>query len=184
MDPYPLQGWRWIDVDGQSLLQGPLGQRCETTAEAFDNELASQSAGGDKELRGQLTMIQKFLNQCCSESIEHKDVSGTAPVGDDVDDNHVRQVVTTSPLEDWLWRGNHPIVRDMHWYLYSMWVFRVEKMPLKLKDDGEPLVPGPRFIDIEFSPDYKLHRTHKQRIATEFPRAPVRRFHDAAQHKR
>ena len=89
MDPYPLQGWRWIDVDGQSLLEGPHGQRCESTAEAFDNELASQSAGGDKELRGQLTMIQKFLNQCCSESIEHKDVSGTAPVGDDVDDNHV-----------------------------------------------------------------------------------------------
>ena len=20
MDPYPLQGWRWVDVDGQSLL--------------------------------------------------------------------------------------------------------------------------------------------------------------------
>ena len=53
-----------------------------------------------------------------------------------------------------------------------MWVFCVEKMPLKLKDDGEPLVPGPRFIDIEFSPDYKLHRTHKQRIATEF-RVPL-----------
>ena len=45
-------------------------------------------------------------------------------------------------------------------------------MPLKLKDDGEPLLPGPRFIDIEFTPDYKLHRTHKQRIATEF-RVPL-----------
>ena len=105
MDPYPLQGWRWIDVDGQSLLQGPLGQRCETTAEAFDDELANQSARGDKEVRGQLTMILKFLYQCCSESIKHKDVRGAAPDGDDVDDNHVRQVATTSPLEDWLWRG-------------------------------------------------------------------------------
>ena len=143
MDLDPLQGWRWVDVDGQSLLEGPLGQRCESAAEAFDEELANQSAGGDRELRGQLTMIQKILNQCCSESCE------TAPVGDDVDDNHVRQVVTTSPLEDWLWRGDHPILRDKHWYLYSMWVFRVEKMPLKLEEDGEPLVPGPRFIDIE-----------------------------------
>ena len=48
MDPYPLQGWRWINVDGQSLLEGPNGQRCETTAEAFDDELANLKAGGDK----------------------------------------------------------------------------------------------------------------------------------------
>ena len=60
----------------------------------------------------------------------------------------------------------------MHWYVYSMWVFRVETLPAKYKDDGEPLVPKPRFIDIEFSPDYKLCRSHKQRIATEF-RVPL-----------
>ena len=53
-----------------------------------------------------------------------------------------------------------------------MWVFRVENLPTKYKDDGEPVVPGPRFIDIEFSRDYKLHRSHKQRIATEF-RVPL-----------
>ena len=49
MDPYPLQGWRWIDVDGQQLLEGPLGQRCETSAEAFDVELATQKACGGKD---------------------------------------------------------------------------------------------------------------------------------------
>ena len=53
-----------------------------------------------------------------------------------------------------------------------MWVFRVENLPLKLDKHGEPLKPSPRFIDIEFSPDYKLHRTHKQRIASEF-RVPL-----------
>ena len=53
-----------------------------------------------------------------------------------------------------------------------MWVFRVKKLPPKLNKDGEPLTPAPRFIDIEFSPDYKLHRTHKQRIASEF-RVPL-----------
>ena len=159
MDPYPLQGWRWIEVDGQSLLEGPLGQRCETTAEAFDAELASQGGAGGKELSAQLTMIQKFLNQCCSET---KEVTGggAAAERDDEEDTHVRQAVTTSALEDWLWRGDHPIVKDMHWYVYSMWVYRVEKMPLKLKDNGEPMEPEPRFIDIEFSPDYKLHHTH------------------------
>ena len=48
-----------------------------------------------------------------------------------------------------------------------MWTFRVEILPLKAQD-AEPA----RFIDIEFSLDYKLHRTHKQRIATEF-RVPL-----------
>ena len=172
MDPYPLQGWRWIEVDGQSLLEGPLGQRCETTAEALDVELASQRGAGGKELSAQLTMIQKFLNQCCSETVEHTDDSGAAAGRDDEEDTHLRQAVTTSALEDWLWRGDHPIVKDMHWYVYSMWVYRVEKMPLKLKDNGEPMMPAPRFIDIEFSPDYKLHHTHRQRLASEF-RVPL-----------
>ena len=60
----------------------------------------------------------------------------------------------------------------MHWYVYSMWVYRVEKLPPKLKDNGEPMEPGPRFTDIEFSPDYKLHHTHRQRLASEF-RVPL-----------
>jgi hypothetical protein len=174
MDPYPLQGWRWIDIDGLRLLESPLGQKCATTAEAFDYELANQGGdAGDKDLRCQLTMIQKFLNQCCSESLIVSDAKASAADGsDNLEEAPVRQVVTTSPLEDWLWRGDHPILRDMHWYAYSMWVFRVEKLPLKLKEDGETVVPGPRFIDIEFSSDYKLHKTHKQRIASEF-RVPL-----------
>ena len=124
-------------------------------------------------MRGQLTMIQKFLNQCCSESVEHKDVSKTVPEDDDVDEKKkARRIATASPLEDWQWRGNHPILKDMHWYVYSMWVYRIEKLPPQRKKDGEVSEPRPRFIDIEFSSDYKLHRTHRQRIATEF-RVPL-----------
>jgi hypothetical protein len=53
-----------------------------------------------------------------------------------------------------------------------MWVFRIEKLPMKYDKGGEFSRPRPRFIDIEFSSDYKLHHTHKQRIATEF-RVPL-----------
>ena len=81
--------------------------------------------------------------------------------------NDQRQVVTTSALEDWLWRGDHPIVKEMPWYVYSMWVYRVERMPRKHRANAEP-----RFIDIAFSSDYKLHHTHRQRLATEF-RVPL-----------
>ena len=167
MDPYPLQGWRWIDVDGEKLLESPQGQRCETTVEALDLEMSTQKDGSSKT---QLAMIQQILNECCSEKVELNANDGCAGAdGDDIEGSKTsRQTVTTGPLDDWLWCGDHPILKDMHWYLYSMWVYRVEVLPLRLKDDGEPVVPGPRFIDIDFSPDYKLHRTHKQRIATEF----------------
>ena len=49
-----------------------------------------------------------------------------------------------------------------------MWVYRVEIPPPKRDKDGQLMTPPPRFIDIEFSPDYRLHPTHKQRTATEF----------------
>ena len=40
-----------------------------------------------------------------------------------------RVVVTTSTLEDWLWRGEDPIVGDMSWQVYAMWIYRVERPP-------------------------------------------------------
>ena len=174
MDPYPLVGWRWIDVDGQRLLEGPQGKRCETTMEAFDFEMSTRTDGTSKAPSQQLNFLHKFINEYGGETFELNPDDGGARVdGDDIEDSKVdRQTVTTGPLEDWLWRGDHPVLKDMHWYLYSMWVYRVEVLPLKLNDDGEPMVPGPRFIDIDFSPDYKLHRTHRQRIATEF-RVPL-----------
>ena len=80
------------------------------------------------------------MNQCCSETIELDAVSESMHKGDDEDDGRIRQLATTSPLDAWLWRGEHPIVKDMPWYVYSMWVFRVEKMPLKL--EGEAVTCG------------------------------------------
>ena len=54
----------------------------------------------------------------------------------------------------------------MSWYVYSMWVFRVEKLPLKLDKNGERVQPPPRFIDVEFSKDYKLSRWEQVSGAT------------------
>ena len=112
MDPYPLQGWRKVDIDGVQLLEGPSGERCASTAEAFDTDLANRShEADDKDLRGHLTMIQKYLNQCCSEqSVLHSDepLPDGKTEGSDEEgrSKEIRQVVTTSPLEDWLWRGD------------------------------------------------------------------------------
>ena len=97
-----------------------------------------------------LTFLQKFLNECCTES-EERDESGQ------------RFVVTTSTLEDWLHRGDHPILAPMSLYVYAMWVFRVEK-PGRI---GASRPTRPRFIDVEFAPHYALCNTHSQRIASE-----------------
>ena len=78
-------------------------------------------------------------------------------------------MVTTSTLEDWLWRGDDPIVRDMSWQVYAMWIYRVERPPPKTKSVQSAIQ---RYVEIEFSNDYKLHGSHFQRLATEF-RVPL-----------
>ena len=157
MDPYPCMGWREVEVDGITVYENSTGRRCASTTEIYEYEMANKNSSE------QLTFVQKFLNECCAEKFK---------LGDDGETEQARQIVTTSPLEDWLWRGDDPIVKDMTWYVYSMWVYRVETLPRKLDKHGEPVDPAPRFIDISFSSDYKLYRTHKQRIATEF-RVPL-----------
>ena len=69
----------------------------------------------------------------------------------------------TSSYDDWMWRGDDPIVRDMSWYVYSMWIYRVE-----LGAPSQETCSTLRYIEIKFAPHYHLHRTHAQRLATEF----------------
>ena len=63
-----------------------------------------------------------------------------------------RRIVFTSSYDDWMWRGDDPIVKEMSWYVYSIWVYKVELQ--------KPLLDAPmhpRHIDIEY--------THIQRLA-------------------
>ncbi|MCP4208139.1 MAG: hypothetical protein GY767_13960, partial [Shimia sp.] len=97
---------------------------------------------------------------------------GQDPAGGDGEEDAVPArpvVVTTSTLEDWLWRGDDPILAPMSWQVYSMWVYRIEKPPRSKAQQGHV---RHRFVDIEFSADYKLNVTHAQRLATEF-RVPL-----------
>ena len=50
-----------------------------------------------------------FLNRMRDEEAKEQEKQGT------------RIKVATSTLEDWLWRGDDPIVRDMSWHVYTMW---------------------------------------------------------------
>ena len=77
--------------------------------------------------------------------------------------------VTTTSLEDYAWRGDHPLLKDMSWSTYGMWVYRVE-LPPRAEVSVRSAVT--RFVDIYFDKVYKLSTTHMQIISTE-PRVPM-----------
>ena len=65
-------------------------------------------------------------------------------------------VVATNQLDDYEHRGEHPLLKDMTLYVYSMWVHRVEK-----KDDAY----ATRHVLIPFCPSYALAASHVQAIS-------------------
>ena len=76
-----------------------------------------------------------------------------------------------SQLDDWLNRGEHPIVKDMNLYVYSIWVYRVELSPFSTANASEHTSSKPRFVDIPFDESYPARTTWVQRLASE-PRVP------------
>ena len=146
MDPFPLVGWRKVaaEEEGPATYEGPNGEVYEDLEQVFEYVTASHKldAGVDG-TKIHLSILQQFLNECCSESEVHADADR-------------RYVITTSTLEDWLYRGEHPILASMSLQVYCMWVYRVEKPRPKNTS---------RFIDMEFAPHYALHGTHFQRLS-------------------
>ena len=65
-------------------------------------------------------------------------------------------VVTTKQLDDYNHRGDHPVLAPMTLYVYSMWVYRVEK-----KDSKD----GSRELTFAFHPGYKLSTGYAQRLS-------------------
>ena len=157
MDPYPLVGWRKIPLEGSDtfMYEGPNGELYDDLQQVYEYEVAAKAASsGLPETRMALNFLQKFLNECCTEQ-QQREEQGQ------------RIVLTTSTLEDWLYRGHHPILQAMSFQVYAMWVFRIERPSGRTTASARP-----RFIDIEFAAEYSLSNSHLQRIATEF-RVPL-----------
>ena len=76
-----------------------------------------------------------------------------------------------SQLDDWLNRGEHPIVKDMNLYVYSILVYRVELSPFSAKNASEHSSSKPRYVDIPFDDSYPSRTTWVRRLASE-PRVP------------
>jgi hypothetical protein len=80
------------------------------------------------------------------------------------------RTMTLSQLDDWLHRGDHPIVKDMNLYVYSLWVYRVELPSWRVGGKVVDVSSG-RHVDIPFDSSYAAARTWVQRLAEE-PRLP------------
>ena len=116
MDPYPMIGFKRLQNEegGPLVYEGPNGERYETLQQAYEQqEDARSELSGNPERRVALTFLQKFVNACGTET-EQREVE------------EQRFVVTTSTLEDWLFRGDHPTLKAMSFQVYAMWVYRIE----------------------------------------------------------
>ena len=89
MDPYPMIGWKKIQLEGdRTLYEGPNGELYDDLQLACEHEVAAKvSQTGLPENKVGLSFLQKFLNSCCSEEQEMA-----------TDDSRI--LVTASTLED------------------------------------------------------------------------------------
>ena len=126
-DPYPLYGWTRREDEGRAFLEGPHGEQCDTIEAAFQLITANKAAG-ERNAAQTLTFLQKYFNRCCDEKAEGRISASNSSAGvtlapDNVDgegdgepapdDDFVRANASTSAFDDYLHRGDHPIVRDM-----------------------------------------------------------------------
>lgn len=84
-------------------------------------------------------------------------------------------------LDDWHFRGSHPILVNMPLYKYSRWVYRVEFCLYGSANAQAPRVK-PRHVDIPFHKDYALGKSWIQRLSREprVPRIEGMKFHSEA----
>jgi hypothetical protein len=81
------------------------------------------------------------------------------------------KAVPLSQLDDWLHRGDSPIVSEMSLYVYSLWVYRVELPYWKAGDRRPADASAAQHIDIPSDESYSAAKNWVQRLAEE-PRLP------------
>ena len=157
MDDYIMHGWkkRTLSDGAQVVFEAPDGSTHGDWQQAYDYEMAQKGiVSGHESHKEAVSFLQGFLDSVGTESSEREASSD-------------RVTVTTSTLEDYLYRGSHPILAPMSFQVYAMWVYRIERPPRTGTRQT-----APRFIDLDFDASYGLCGSHLQRIATEL-RVPM-----------
>ena len=190
MDDVVLAGWQKVsrideDTGDMSYVYiGPGGQACTDLAEAF-LEFESQQPH-QRSARQRLSIAEELLKlHTVTEDVDRsgqgegastnlralqatgEDVAVTAGVSTIAQPKYLS--VTTSSLEDYLYRGDSELLAGMSWATYGTWVYRIE-LPARPEKSVRGVLP--RYVDVYFDPACKLYNSHAQRICSE-PRVPM-----------
>ena len=179
LDDLLLRGWRKVSRKDEStgemltLFVGPEGQVCHDVQrlrklpqqklsliqQLLQSDTSADTVEAAVEDSGRSTNLRAL-----QENGQDEPVLGSATA------QRAKYLsVSTSSLEDYMYCGDHPILAEMSWSTYGMWVYRVELPP---GQNVSVRAAVPRHMDIYFSSAYKLYNSHAQRISTE-PRVPM-----------
>ena len=89
----------------------------------------SSGPSADCSARGTAMCALRRLANDFQEGHAVDDCDATEVVGNGQQRAACPKSVALSQLDDWLHRGNDPIVAHMNLYVYTIWVYRVEKSP-------------------------------------------------------
>ena len=162
-----FDGWSVVHRDGKAIYVSSTGEECDAVGFAEkamsmpDPTSCSGKAAALRALSGLLRDLQEGGHE------ESEQPEETNPASRDT--ARARYSVY-SQLQDYLFRGSHPLVRDMSLYVYSMWVYRVEVRSWR-NQTQEDTTTRPRYVDIPFDFSYPVANSWVQRISTE-PRVP------------
>ncbi|CAK0850189.1 unnamed protein product, partial [Prorocentrum cordatum] len=161
-----MPGWREVQREGETVYVSPDGEEFDTIEYAHQAFQIANASGSS------LRDVTKALNKLREgEAEEVPEAPG--PTVEGPAQGKSRGAVL-SQHDDWMHRGDHPIVRDMSLYVYSIWVYRVE-LPLHALPAGELDHEGSGgrtlHVDIAFDSSYTAARNWTQRLAVE-PRIP------------
>ena len=156
-----MPGWSEVKRGDDTLYIGPDGDEYETIEYAHHAFEAAKKSGAN------FSALTKALNNIKEGAAEEFAPAGVAALAE-----KAPRGVVLSQHDDWMHRGDHPILRDMSLYIYSIWVYRVELSLARATKDQEPAADHLSVhVDIPFDTSYTAGRTWTQRLATE-PRIP------------
>ena len=164
-------GWREFERDGIKVYESPDGFEYDSL-DLLEEQLKQGSEGGHCATAGNAAAV---LRRVCTD-LQEGAIEDDAPTEDAPGSAGARArrgPVALSQLDDWLHRGDNPIVRDMNLYVYSMWVYRVEKnLTMAARSTGDKRATAPRHVEIDFDEHYPSRESFVQRLTTE-PRVPM-----------
>ncbi|CAK0814408.1 unnamed protein product, partial [Prorocentrum cordatum] len=144
-----MPGWREVPREGETVYFSPDGEEFDTIEYAHQAFQIANASGGS------MRDVTKALNKMREGEAEEVP-EALGPTFEGLAQGKFRGAAL-SQHDDWMHRGDHPIVRDMSLYVYSIWVYRVE-LPLHALPAGEldPEGSGGRtlHVDIAFDSSY------------------------------